>query len=171
MSHPQPSQWPPLDSAGRIVWPNDEAERVQLARRLFGEAIVGTTDYWIDHASDLITNPEPPRPYLHENSASEQDKVYRKCFATLSNNNKQVISHFIYKIVDGVVVSLLSRLDQFGCAGDRVEISLIGKGPDGEQVEVPVTAVEEEMHQQYHSWQEEFGKHSENLTTDLPNLS
>jgi hypothetical protein len=167
MSTDELPQWPPLDPEGRIVWPDHDAERVQLARRLFGEAIVGRADYWIDWAYDLITNPEPPKPYPHENYASEEDRAYRKCFSTLNERQKQVIHRLIRRLVDGVAFSILSRLDQFGAGGDRVEISLIGRRSEGEPVEVPITAPDEEMHEQYIQWQEEFGKHSQELLIDL----
>jgi hypothetical protein len=65
-----------LDAEARIVWPDLDAERVQLARRLFGEAIVGVADYWIDWIYNLITNSGPPRLYPHENDAFKEDRAY-----------------------------------------------------------------------------------------------
>ena len=167
MSTDKPRQWPPLDPEGRIVWPDDNAERVQLARSLFFEAFVGEVDSWIDHAYDLITNPNPSKPYPHENFASEQDRAYRECFSTLTNRQRQVMLRFARNLADGVAVSILSRLDQFGVGGDRVDISLIGRGPDGQQLEVLITAFEEEMREQYVEWQEQLSKHSEELSNDL----
>lgn len=168
MSMDSSPQWPPLDPEGRrFVWPDGDEQRVRLARRLFGWAIVGQVDYWIDYAYHLILNPGPDRPSFRDNYASEKEKSYRACFSTLNDTQRQLLLRLVRELADGVAMSILGSLDEFGLGGDRVEISVIGRGSEGEQIVVPITAVDEEMYQQYVSWQEEFGRHSRELTDDL----
>ena len=156
--------WPPRDEDGHIVWPDDREERVRLARRLFGSALVQTMDYYINQATDWVTNPLPDTPYEYENYPSLSDRAYRECFASMNDKQREITLHMIRRGLSGVLISTLSRLDQFDV---EVMISLIGKGLDGQRIEVPITSVDEELAKQFIECDDEFGEHATQLADDL----
>jgi hypothetical protein len=157
--------WPPLDEQGHIVLPDDPDERVHLARRVFGRVLVQAMDYYINLATDWAANPLPAEPYEFENYATERDRAYRACFASMSDKQREITLHMIRRFLDGVLMSSLTALDQFWKSD--VKISLIGKVPDGQQVEVPITAVDADLAAQFVECSEEFSEHAVQLAEDL----
>ena len=65
----------------------------------------------------------------------------------------------------GVLVSALTSLDQFHVAD--VKIALVGRGPDGQPIEVPVTSIEANLAEQFVESTEKLSKYATQLTDDL----
>jgi hypothetical protein len=164
VSAPTPP-WPPLDENGLVVWPTDHEERIHLARRLFGQALVQTMDYYLKEATHYASNPMPDRPYEFENYASCTDRAYRACFASMTSKQREITLHLVRRLLDGVVISSLSRLDQFGIA--QVRISLVGHDRDGQPIDIPITSPEAERAGQFVECTEEFSEYASQLADDI----
>jgi hypothetical protein len=135
---PETPRWPPLDGDGRLVWPTNHDERVFLARRLLGQALVETMDYYIKEATDFASNPTADRHFEIENYFSCTDRAYRGCFALMASKQREITLHLIRQFVSGVLVCSLTRLDRFGLA--EVRIALVGHDRDGQPIDVPSTS-------------------------------
>jgi hypothetical protein len=156
--------WPQRDEDGQVVWPDDREERERLARRLFGSALVQAMDSYINQATDWVTNPLSAKTYEYENYLSVTDRTYRACFASMNDKQRDVTLHMIRSLLSGVLISTLSLLDQFDA---EVMISLVGKSPDGQRIEVPITSADEELARQFIECNDEFGEHAIRLADDL----
>jgi hypothetical protein len=157
--------WPPLDENAQVIWPEEQDERVRLARRLFGKALVETMDCHINLVTDYAANPQPDKPYETDNYASETDHTYRGCFASMTSKQREIILHLIRGLIDGVLISSLTALDQFWVA--EVKISLVGKDTSHQQIEIPITSVEAELAGQFVDCIDEFSVHAYRLADDL----
>jgi hypothetical protein len=158
-------RWPPLDENAQVVWPEDQEEQVQLARRLFGKALVETMDCYINLVTDYATNPLPDKPYEIDNYYSEKDRTYRRCFASMTSKQREIILHMIRGVIDGVLISSLTRLDQFWMA--EVKISLVGRDTSRQPIEIPITSVEAELARQFVECTDLFSEHAARLADDL----
>jgi hypothetical protein len=158
-------RWFPLDEDGRLVWPTNHDERVSLARRLLGQALIETMDYYIKEATDFASNPTADRLFEIENYLSCTDRAYRGCFASMASKQREITLHLIRQLVSGVLVSSLTRLDQFGLA--EVRISLVGHDREGQPIDVPITSPEAELAGQFVECMEEFSEYAIQLTDDL----
>ena len=49
------------DSFGNLTVPTDPAERIAMARKLFGWSLVNSLDHWLDFAVDKIENSQPEK--------------------------------------------------------------------------------------------------------------
>src|SRR5262249_9728349 len=161
----EPTPWPPLDEDARIIWRTDPHERARLARERFGRALVETMDNYLDYAVDKVINPRPANPCEIENWLSGLHRAYRHSVSSRSDKQKQIVLRLVRDVVDGVLLQALTRLDQFYVAD--VKIALVGKGPDGQAVEAPVTSIEADLAELFVRCTEEFSRYSTQLTDDL----
>jgi hypothetical protein len=122
-------------------------------------------DAFLDYAVDKVTNPRPARPFEIDNWLSGVDRAYRECFSSMSDRQKQIVLRLVRHLVDGVLSEALARLDQFYVA--HVKIALVGKGPDGQPVEVPVTSIETDLAALFAQCTEEFSRYGTQLIDDL----
>lgn len=161
----EPTPRPSLDEDARIIWPADPQKRARLAQQLFGRSLVETMDYYLDYAVDMVVNPRPAKPFEVENWLSGVDHAYRQSFSSMSEQQKRIVLRLVRDVVGGVLASALSRLDQFHVAD--VRIVLVGRGPDGQSVEAPVTSIEADLAKQFVECTEEFSRHATQLADDL----
>lgn len=122
-------------------------------------------DNYLDYAVDRVTNPQPAQPFEIENWLSGVDRAYRQCFSSMSDRQKQIVLRLVRDVVDGVLLQTLTSLDQFYVAD--VKIALVGNGPDGQAVEVPVTSLETDLAELFVQCTEEFSRYSTQLVDDL----
>src|SRR5438128_2313954 len=94
-----------------VAWPDDDRERVLLARALFGKELIGHFDYWVDHAIDFIDNPVPV-PSSRRTEGHEKRAYYADKFAELSPEQKQAVKHLVREMTHAVLFSMLVQLDQ-----------------------------------------------------------
>jgi hypothetical protein len=160
-----PTSWPPLDDDARIIWPTDPHECALLARKLFGQGLVETMDGCLDHATDMVLSPSPARPFEAESWLACVDRAYRQSFSSMSEKQKQIVLRLVRHVVYGVLLQALTSLDQFYVAD--VKIVLVGKGPDGQTLEAPVTSIEADLAEQFVLCTEEFSRHWTQLADDL----
>jgi hypothetical protein len=166
MSGKNPKYWLPRDDQGRVQWPSDVQEAEKLVRRLFGWALIGTMDYWIDHATSYLTDPvQPSRMKDHQNYAAIKDKEYRDCFKSLTEPQRQMTLKLVREIVHGALFSTISDLDQFPIGS--IEIDLVEGRPDGTSRRIPITRADEDLFEAFVPWVEEFSTHADRLVDDL----
>jgi hypothetical protein len=103
-----------MSESTEFRWPQDEAECAALARSMFLGECVGQVRYWLAHASDLVTRPEPQEPFLRPwSQLAKQDQAYREVFATFSESQKAKVLELLEHCIHGAVFSTLCTLDQF----------------------------------------------------------
>ncbi len=108
---------------GDVTWPEDPAERMLLARALYGRELIGDFDYWLDHAIDLIENPEPARPFERENELSRKDRYFREHLSTLTDDQKRAVRNLVRSTVHGAIFSMLVNVDQSGNGDYKLTLS------------------------------------------------
>jgi hypothetical protein len=79
-----------ISEFGDIEVPNDEEEKMKLARTLFGLSIINRLDYWLDYAKDYVDNDKPKEPFLRDNELSRKDKFLRDTFSKLDTEMIEV---------------------------------------------------------------------------------
>ncbi len=87
-----------LDASGEFQWPADMAARNRLASRLLGACVVAKMDYWTE-------------------------KALRTLEAELPVDQQQKLRRLLFDTVDGVVFSILAKLDQFPFANLDIVLS------------------------------------------------
>jgi hypothetical protein len=108
-----------------LVWPTRHDERVFLARRLFGQVLVETMDYYIKEATDFASNPTADGQFEIENHLSCTERAYRGCFASMARKQREITLHLIRQLTSRPLISSLTRLDQFGFADENPYDSFI----------------------------------------------
>ena len=144
-----------LDERNGVRWPSGDATRTDVAQTLLGINCVSICDYWYQFAADLIENPQPEKPYVRAwNDAAKKDRAYREAFATLNDDQKQVVLRLLRQVVDGTMYSALVKLDQFPHAD--VVIQFVNRENDDAVYTVQVLPGEFNLHGRWHQWVKEF---------------
>jgi hypothetical protein len=122
-------------------------------------------DCYLDRAVDVVSNPRPLQPFEFDNWGSTVDMAYRQVFASLESTQKQIVLRLVREVASGVLLSALSGLDQFYIA--EVKIALVGNGPNGQPMEVPVTSIETDLARLFVESGDELSKYAVQLADDL----
>jgi hypothetical protein len=144
---------------GEIGLPTEEAERIELARALFGYSIVNRLDYWLDIAKDLLESDAPKQPFLRDNAASRKDKAFREVFSKMDAASKEAVLKLLNTTATGLVFSMLTNLDQF----DFGQLSLTLQPKSAEPVNIPITTEEAELHEELAVWVYKYSKFKADL--------
>jgi hypothetical protein len=142
----------------RIIWPEDPVARKQLARDLLGFSLVATLDYWIDLATDYVSNPEPAEPFVRHNEAWKRDSLYRSVFRTLSTEQREMVLALVRDVTSGVLFGSIVDVDQFPPAD--VEIAMIEREDHAVGERVVLTSGEGDLHDEVHDWINRFSHHA-----------
>jgi hypothetical protein len=148
-----------ISNLGDIVIPEDEDEKIKLARALLGLSIISNLDYWLDHAKDYFDNDQPKEPFIRNNELSRQDKTFRETFSKLDNETKVVILKLINSTATGVLFSMLTSFDQF----DFGELILSLKPKAIDKTEIKISSDLEDLHDELSEWIYTFSKFKDNL--------
>lgn len=146
---------------GSVLWPDDLEEQIYLARAILGRELIAVFDLWIEHANDLIENPEPKKPFLRPNKAYREDAYFRNNLGTLEPKQKKAVRDLIRTTVSGVLFSTLVTLDQ----GDYGKYDLLLK-PFSEKPFISektdgislFTNLPDELHDELNDWIISFSK-------------
>ncbi len=150
---------------GDIEIPNDEEEKIKLARALVGLSIVNRLDYWLDYAKDYIDNDKPKKPFLRDNELSRKDKFFRDTFSKLDNETKEAVLKLIHSTVTGVVFSMLTNFDQF----DFGELILSLKPKSVDKTEIKISSDLDDLHDELSEWIYTFSKFKDDLVAKEEN--
>ena len=148
-----------VSNFGDIVIPENEDDKVKLARALLGLSIISNLDYWLDHAKDYLDNDQPKEPFIRNNELSRQDKIFRETFSKLDNETKTVILKLINSTATGVVFSMLTSFDQF----DFGELILSLKPKAVDKTEIKISSDLEDLHDELSEWIYTFSKFKDDL--------
>src|SRR6476619_7044612 len=116
---------------GEFSWPADEADCQRVGRDLLLREAVSHVRYWNDYASDFLNQRQPKEPYQRSWSAvAKKDKAYREMFATLNQDQREMVVQLLSECIKGAVFSTLCTFDQFphGEAEIRVRDGVCGEG-------------------------------------------
>ncbi len=107
-----------------FAWPTDDTEAAVLARELFIAEHVAGYRYWLQHGSDLLTQPQPETPYVRKwSDVAKKDRAYREVFQTLTPEQREAVVRLLDDCVRGAVFGALCTLDQFPRGDAEVSIS------------------------------------------------
>jgi len=129
-------------------WPSGDSDFATAARSTFLDEMVAQADYWIEFGSDLITHPQPTRPFQRSwSEAAKKDRAYREAFATLTDEQKEMVTALLKQCVSGAIFSSLCTLDQFPGGEAEVWISdgVCGAG----KRKVKISPMQTDLHDDY----------------------
>ncbi len=144
--------------------PDNQDQKIELSRDLFGSTLIHAIDYWLDIAKDLLDNEVPIQPFERQNKAAKTDKLYRETFSKLDDHTKKIILQLIASTASGVVYSILLDLDRYHF-GD-IEISFKPKTStivENIHIASPFDERLEELHTDSRDRIEKFSKYKELL--------
>lgn len=132
-----------VDERGMIVrWPEDTAQRSEVARLSLGCEFVANFDSAVSHAQHMMN---------------------QNAYAAFSDEQKKVVSQLLRSTAENVLLSTMLTFDQPSCA-DRVNLQLLF----GEFDEVPkynaidtivLGQMPNEFHDEWFSWFQLFSRH------------
>ena len=148
-----------------IEIPENDQEKLKLARALFGYSIVDQLDCWLAIARDYIENKEPKEPFVRVNELSRKDKLFRETFSKLDAETKAIIIKLVNSTMTGIVFSLLTKLDQFDFG--ELKISLKPKSTDC--TEIKISSDSEDLHDELSEWIYSFSNFKDELVEKKEN--
>ena len=148
-----------ISNFGNIVIPENEDDKIKLARALLGLSIISNLDYWLDHAKDYLDNDQPKEPFIRDNELSRKDKTFRDTFSKLDNETKTVVLKLISSTVTGVLFGMLTSFDQF----DFGELILSLKPKAVDKTEIKISSDLEDLHDELSEWIYTFSKYKDDL--------
>jgi len=144
---------------GDIETPNDEGERIKLARALFGLSLVNSLDYWLTQAKDYLDNDKPKEPFHRDNEFSRKDKYFRDAFSKLDNETREVVIDLINSTITGFAFSVLTNFDQF----DFGKLILLFKPKSKNQTEISISSEFEDLHDDLSEWIYHFSRYKDDI--------
>jgi hypothetical protein len=111
-----------------VTWPSTDKEKQQLARLLFGDALVGDFDSWIMHAFDYIENSKTTSSSKLKN---KREKFFSEGLKDLSSEQKDVVKRLVLETAHGVFFSMMVALDQCPYGDYELKLKTFGEETDG----------------------------------------
>ncbi len=150
-----------LNEKNAVRWPSDPSEKQDVAQTLLGIQFVSVADYWFDFARDLVSNPQPEKPYLRSwSDVAKKDRAYREAFATLNPDERQAVLRLLQHVIDGVTHSSITTLDRFPHA-DLV-VQFVNRDDEPRYVQRVVPGENRvELHQRWPEWVKRFSSRAD----------
>lgn len=149
-----------LNERGGFHWPEDPEERNELASDIFGFQVVGRIDSAVEHAREVLFKPEASPEYRRHHSAWETDQPHRDCFATLTDEQRQLVDRYLRESLTTTIFSLLVRFDQF--SEGHLDLQVLDL-----ETEEPIANIVQgsifDLHDRLGEWIERFSRYAEEL--------
>ena len=140
---------------GELQWPSKQDDRDQLASDLLGAEIVGSLDYWVNHAADLLTNATPSAEGRRKNVAWEREMKIRRSLARVPPEAQAAVIRLVAETASGCLFSALVAFDQ--CPGASIRVTAHDLETDAALGSIVPGDID--LHDRLYEWIEKFSEH------------
>lgn len=151
-----------VDADNNVTWPEDQREKMLLARAIFGKWLIGKFDSWIDEGFDFVENPEPNSAYSRNNLMKKRDQYFRSGLKSLAPEQKVVVKQLVLEMIEGTLFGALVTLDQTRYGQYLLSLRTEGGNNPGETIPVAPDKYMD-LHDELSEWILGFSKYAGQL--------